>query len=175
VTAHVETIPALFQARVRMSVSRVALRQFDPASNEAGNPLTWGAWYDAARDVAGALIAWRIERRATVAILAANRLLWPIADLGSAFAGLASAGMHTTSTESQLRSLLTDCGARVLIVDSLEQLAKARAAVAGPDQRSFHCTTTAPATCWPGTTGWKRGAKPASRAPWPTSWRCARM
>lgn len=126
-----ETIPALFEARVAESGDMLALREYDAASGGFANALTWSAWHAASLDVAAALVAAGGERGASLAILANNRLLWPVAELGGAFAGMVTVGMYPTSSSPQLRALLFDAEVTILVVDSLEQLAKVREATAG--------------------------------------------
>jgi long-subunit acyl-CoA synthetase (AMP-forming) len=61
-----------------------------------------------------------------VAVLAGNRPCWPVADLGALMAGAVVAGVYPTAPAAQLRAVLADSGARVLVVDTAEQWEKAR-------------------------------------------------
>ncbi len=126
-----ETIPALFEARVAESGDTLALREYDAASGGFANALTWRAWHAASRDVATALVAAGGDRGASLAILASNGLLWPVAELGGALAGMVTVGIYPTSSSPQVRALLFDAEVTILVVDSLEQLAKVREATAG--------------------------------------------
>ena len=89
-----------------------------------GERYTWSEWYDASRKFAAALIDAGVQRGDRMAILAANRPLWPIADLGALLAGVVSVGIYPTSASSQVIEMLVDSEAKVLIVDSEEQVAK---------------------------------------------------
>lgn len=86
---------------------------------------TWGEWERASRQVAGALLDMGLAPGSRVAILAGNRPLWPVADLGILMAGMVSVGVYPTSAPTQVHRMLADCGADLLLVDSAEQLAKA--------------------------------------------------
>jgi long-chain acyl-CoA synthetase len=59
-----------------------------------------------------------------VAILAGNRMLWPVADLAVLMAGAVSVGIYPTSAPAQIVQQLTDSGAVAVVVDTAEQLAK---------------------------------------------------
>ena len=125
------TIPALFEARVAASGDTLALCEFAPATGELSRALTWRAWHTAALDVATACVAAGGARGASLAILAGNRLLWPLAELGGALAGMVTVGIYPTSAPSQVRALLQDAGVSLLVVDTAEQLAKVREATSG--------------------------------------------
>lgn len=76
------TIPALFEARVAASGDALALREFDASAGGFARELSWRAWHTAALDAATAIIAAGGARGAALAILAGNRVLWPLAELG---------------------------------------------------------------------------------------------
>ncbi len=89
-----------------------------------GEQYTWREWHDASRQFAAALIAGGVTRGERVAVLASNRPLWPIADVGALLAGVISVGVYPTSAPSQVIEMLADCEARLIVVDTREQLAK---------------------------------------------------
>jgi long-chain acyl-CoA synthetase len=89
-----------------------------------GERYTWNEWYEASRKFAAALIGAGVQRGDRIAVLAANRPLWPIADLGALLAGVVSVGIYPTNASSQVIEMLADCGAKVIVVDSVEQVAK---------------------------------------------------
>lgn len=124
------TIPALFEARVAASGDALALREFDASAGGFARELSWRAWHTAALDVATAIIAAGGARGAALAILAGNRVLWPLAELGGALVGLVTVGIYPTSAPAQVRALLQDAEVSLLVVDSVEQLAKVREATA---------------------------------------------
>jgi long-chain acyl-CoA synthetase len=89
-----------------------------------GECYTWSEWYVASRMFAAALVEAGVQRGDRIAVLAANRPLWPIADLGALLAGVVSVGIYPTSASIQVIEMLADSEAKVLIVDSEEQVAK---------------------------------------------------
>jgi long-chain acyl-CoA synthetase len=89
-----------------------------------GERYTWRAWYDASRNFAAALIDAGVQRGDRIAVLSANRPLWPIADVGALLVGVVSVGIYPTSASSQVIEMLADCEAKVLVVDTDEQLDK---------------------------------------------------
>ena len=113
-----------FRDRVAAHPERVALRPL------TGDAMTWRAWGDAAGQVTAALVTCGVSPGERVVVLAANHVVWPIADLGILEAGAVSVGAYPTSAPEQLLNIVNDSGARVLIVDDAEQLAKARAIAA---------------------------------------------
>lgn len=138
------TAVSLFLARAARHPERVAMRVLEGA--RAGDSLTWGGWAGEAWRFAAALIRAGHRPGEPVAILAGNGPAWPIADLGALLAGGVGVGIYPTSAPAQLAQILADCGAGVLVVDSGEQLAKARAVrAAAPTLRTIVCWEGAPA------------------------------
>lgn len=89
-----------------------------------GGTCTWSDWHREARAYAAALIDSGCMPGDTVAILAGNSTLWPIAEMGALMAGCISVGLCPTNTAVQAHERLSDCGARVLVVDHADQLRK---------------------------------------------------
>ena len=125
------TIPALFAERVASSGDAQALCEFDAATGSLVRTHSWREWREASLNVAAALIAAGGQPGASVAILAGNTVLWPIVELGAIQAGMVTVGGYPTASPVQLRELLVDSEAAVLVVDSPLQLDKARQAIAG--------------------------------------------
>ncbi len=125
------TVPAAFAARAAASGDRVAWRDWPEGGAAERRDVTWRAWDEASEAVAAALVADGLREGDVVAILAENSAVWPIIDIAGIRAGAITVGVYPTSAPSQVRALLEDCGARVLVVDSAEQLAKVRAALDG--------------------------------------------
>ena len=124
------TIPALFLARVAASGDDVALREFVSSTSTCVDAYTWREWSEVSLDVAASIISSGATVGETIAILAGNVALWPLADLGCMLAGLISVGIYPTASVAQVREVLADSGARIVIVDRRAQLEKVRLAVA---------------------------------------------
>jgi long-chain acyl-CoA synthetase len=112
----VTTIPVRFLDRASAHPDRVAIR----ADEEV---LTWGEWRHQAIAFAAAIDASDARDTGTVAILAGNTTVWPIADLGSLVSGRTTVGIYPTSAPAQIERMLEDCGAGIVVVDDRAQLA----------------------------------------------------
>lgn len=119
-----------FDERSRLTPDVVALEELH-CGGAADVSLTWAQWRDASRSLAAALITDDVQRGDSVAVIAGNRLVWPIADLGILMAGAVSVGVYPTSAPNQIRELLADCDAVAIVVDTVEQLDKVRAIASG--------------------------------------------
>ena len=124
----VDTAVGLFAERVQRSGDRVALRVLAAGGAPANISLTWNQWHEASRQFAAALIANGHQPGQSVAILAGNTPVWPIADLGVLMAGGVSVGLYPTSAPAQVRHILADAAARVVVADTAEQQDKLHAA-----------------------------------------------
>lgn len=111
-----------FRAQALRRREREAMRTLD------GEAISWGAWHEASRRFAAALLAAGVPRGARVAVLASNSPAWAIADVGALLAGMVGVGLYPTSAAEQVAAMLADSEARVVVVDTAEQLAKVRAA-----------------------------------------------
>lgn len=126
-----DTILATLARRAASHPHHEALRELASGGAPAERAMTWSEWHEAARAVAAVLVAEGFSPGDRVAVLAGNRLPWPVADVGIMLAGCVSVGIYPTSSASQLQALLADSGARALVVDEAGQLAKARRAREG--------------------------------------------
>ena len=127
------TMLDVFRERAERDGDRVAIEELAAAGAPRGDRrMTWREWHDASRCAAAALVAGGMRPGDAVAILAGNRMLWPVADLGVLMAGAVSVGVYPTSAPAQVAQQLADCAAVAAIVDTPAQLAKvleARAAL----------------------------------------------
>ncbi|HET7233544.1 MAG TPA: AMP-binding protein [Longimicrobium sp.] len=121
------TVVREFLRRVARQPDGIAYRTLAAGGAPADSALTWGEWAARARRFAAALVADGLQPGETVAILAGSSTLWPVADLGVLMAGCVSVGIYPTSAPAQVRQIVADCGARILVVDTHDQLAKALA------------------------------------------------
>jgi long-chain acyl-CoA synthetase len=119
------TAARAFLERAARHPDRVAYRTLAAGGAPRDEALTWGEWARASRRFAAALLADGLRPGDAVAVLAGSTTLWPVADLGVLLAGGVSVGLYPTSAPAQVRQILDDCGARVLVVDDDAQLAKA--------------------------------------------------
>ena len=122
-TAH-DTVLRRLLARAHATPQRAALRALVEGGAPADETLTWGGWAERARAAAAALVADGVAVGDVVAVLAGNRMLWPVAEYGALMAGAVSAGLVPTCTSAQLEALLADCRPSVVIVDGAFQLDK---------------------------------------------------
>lgn len=124
------TILQVFAERAALHPERVALRVPGAGGTGKGS-ITWISWLAQSRAVAGALVAGGVHPGQRVAVLAGNRPIWPIADLGILMAGGVSVGIYPTSAPAQVQQVLADSGAVAVIVDRREQLSKVLSVRAG--------------------------------------------
>ena len=132
----------VFRARVVRHPDRVALEELEMAGARRDARLTWREWHELATRVARALIRDGVQRGDAVAILAGNRNLWPIAELGVLMAGAVSVG--ASGDGAQIAGELADCHAVAAIVDTtakLQQLISHRGEL--PDLRVVVCEDAA--------------------------------
>jgi long-chain acyl-CoA synthetase len=115
-----ETLPQMFQARVRASGNCEAYRQFDTTTN------IWigYSWQQVALRVQRWRAALRQEPQqqgARVAILLPNGLDHVCADLASLSEGLVPVPLHVVDNAENLAFVVADCGASLLFVESAER------------------------------------------------------
>ena len=73
-----------------------------------------------------ALAGLGIERGDHVALVSESRYEWPITDLATLGLGAVLVPIYPTLTAGQIHGILENCGARVLVVSDMTQLAKVR-------------------------------------------------
>ena len=143
-----ETMLTAFLGRARQTPDLVAIEELAVGGAPADLSLTWAQWREASRSLAAALVADGVEGGDHVAILAGNRVMWPVAEIGILMAGGVSVGVYPTSAANQVRDVLADCEAVAIVVDAPDQLEKVLA-VAHELPRLHRIVTAAPAK--PGT------------------------
>lgn len=116
-----DTIVGRFRRRVAEQPGRTALRHH---LDGRWQRMTWGDYGAAVAETAAGLVDLGIQRGDRVAIAAANRPEWQIADLAIMSIGAVSVPIYPTSSSSQVAFVLANSGSRVCFVDDPEQLAK---------------------------------------------------
>jgi long-chain acyl-CoA synthetase len=116
-----DTIARVFRATARAHPHRPALWWRD--ENE-WSALTWSEYEIAVDEVAAGLASQKLDVGARVAILSTNRPEWHIADLAVMSMGLVTVPVYPTSAASQVAYILRHSGARVCIVEDVNQLSK---------------------------------------------------
>jgi len=149
------TMLDVFRERVERDGDRVALEELAAGGARRDRRLTWREWHEASRHVAAALVRAGVAPGDAVAILAGNRALWPVAELGVLMAGAVSVGLYPTSAPAQVEQILGDCGAVAAIVDTPAQLAKVLAARAALPRLRLVVCEDAPAGDRAGATAWR--------------------
>ncbi len=94
---------------------------------DAVEELSSQEFFDRIRDFSLGLGALGVEPGARVAILSDSRPEWLIADLAALTAGAVTAPIYPTLPDGQVRYILADSGARVVVVADETQAAKVRA------------------------------------------------
>lgn len=116
------SVHALFRERVRELGDRPALRSLPEGGSARPETLSWSRWARESRAVSAALVRQGLETGDAVGVLAGNRVLWPVTDLGAVGAGAVGVGLYPTSAPAQIQEVLSDCGARIAVVDTPERL-----------------------------------------------------
>ena len=100
----------------------------DAEAEEAWKPITSDEAYGRVRALAARLAQWGVKKGDRVALLSENRWEWPVTDFAVLALGAVDVPLYTTLTAEQVGYMLRDCGARVAVVSSWEQVEKVRAA-----------------------------------------------
>lgn len=116
-----------FLARCDRFPDALAYAVYPTGARTPSQMLTWGEWRDASLACAARLIDAGIEPGDRVAILAGNRLLWPVVDVALQLVRAVGVGLYPTSAPAQIEALLRDSGARLLFTDSAARVADIRA------------------------------------------------
>ena len=89
--------------------------------------VTWAEYWEQSSLVAHGLASLGVEPGDRVAIHSENRPEWLFADLGSLAARAISVGVYPANPPEEVRHLLADSGAKVLVAEDQEQVDKALA------------------------------------------------
>lgn len=117
-----DTLAKLFRKKCHERGSEiVALREKDLG---IWRDYSWAEYYEGARQVGSALIALGLAKGDRIGILSDDNKEWVFCDLGAQCAGIWSVGFYPTLQTNQLSYQVSDCEAKLLIVENEEQLDK---------------------------------------------------
>jgi long-chain acyl-CoA synthetase len=119
-----DTVSARIAARAARDPDAVALRE-----KRLGiwQEITWARYWEQVQLVAHGLLALGVTAGDRVAIHSENRPEWLFADVGATTARAVTIGLYPTNPSAEVRYLLADSGAKVLIAEDQEQVDKALA------------------------------------------------
>ncbi|MEV8412969.1 AMP-binding protein [Streptomyces niveus] len=124
------SVAALFIERVAATPDAEAYRYPVPPAAGQGpddwKSLSWGQAAVRVYAVAAGLMALGVRPEERVALAAATRVEWILADLGVMCAGAATTTVYPSTNTEECAYILADSESRVLIAEDAEQLAKAR-------------------------------------------------
>jgi long-chain acyl-CoA synthetase len=112
---------SIWQGRVHEFADRAAFRF---RRDGVWQSLTWRQADQAAREIAAGLLALGLESGDRVALLCQTRLEWLLCDVAIAMAGLVSVPIYPSSTAEDCTFIIGDSGARAVIAEDQEQIAK---------------------------------------------------
>ncbi|MFI8090217.1 AMP-dependent synthetase/ligase [Streptomyces sp. NPDC086080] len=123
------TVAALFLERVAATPDAEAYRYpVPPASGEGPDDwksYTWASASERVHAIAAGLIELGVQPEERVALAAATRAEWILADLGILCAGAATTTIYPQTNADESAYILSDSQSRVLIAENAEQAAKA--------------------------------------------------
>jgi long-chain acyl-CoA synthetase len=90
---------------------------------------TWQQMYDAARDVAAALVDLGVEPGRTVAIMATNRIEHLVADMGAVLAGAVPMSIYNTLSHEQIAFIAGQARPAAVFVETADHLDRWRTAL----------------------------------------------
>ena len=121
------TINARFAETAQRHAGRPALTSKPPGS-KTWETLTYGQAAARVRAVSLGLRALGVERGDRVALLSENRPEWVITDLAILAAGAVAVPVYPTLPAGQVAHILSDSGAKVIVVENAKQAAKVESA-----------------------------------------------
>jgi long-chain acyl-CoA synthetase len=113
----------------RPAYSDKAVSTGSTSGNDEWRTFTWQQMYDAARDVAAALIDVGVEPGRTVAIMATNRIEHLVADLGAVLAGAVPMSIYNTLSPEQIAFIAGQSRPAAVFVETADHLERWRTAL----------------------------------------------
>lgn len=123
-TVDSDTLPKVFQLRVKQYQDRVALRE---KKFGIWRDVSWREFDANVRRLAYAMIMAGYKRGDRIAVIGWNSPEWVYVDLATQSIGGISIGVYSTSASDQVEYVLEHSGARLFFVENEEQLDKALA------------------------------------------------
>ncbi|MFJ2962810.1 AMP-dependent synthetase/ligase [Streptomyces collinus] len=124
------SVAGLFLERVTATPDAEAYRYPVPSSAGQGpddwKSLNWAQAAERVYAIAAGLIELGVRPEQRVALAAATRIEWILADLGIMCAGAATTTVYPQTNADESAYILSDSESRVLIAENAEQLAKAK-------------------------------------------------
>lgn len=124
------SVATLFIERVAATPDAEAYRYPVPPASGQGpddwKSLSWGQAAVRVYAIAAGLVALGVRPEERVALAAATRVEWILADLGVMCAGAATTTVYPSTNAEECAYILADSESRVLIAEDAAQLAKAR-------------------------------------------------
>jgi long-chain acyl-CoA synthetase len=121
--AGVRSVADLFRLRGAKDGQRVAaLRKV----SGAWKPMTWSELASLAEDAAWGFFALGVKPGDKVALISNTRVEWTVADMGIAHGAAVSVPIYHSSLPEDIRYILQNCGAGVVVVEDDKQLRKLR-------------------------------------------------
>lgn len=115
------SLPQRIRARAAAKPDGIAMREKNLGLWE---PVTWADYWDAASLVGHALLWLDIAPGDRIAVHSENRREWLFCDIGITAARAATVGLYPTNPAPEVRHVLADSGARLIVVEDQEQLDK---------------------------------------------------
>lgn len=126
--AEARTLPDLFRLRCETSAGAPAIYE---KRDGTWTPMSWTGFFDEARRVARGLAELGVKRGDRVAVLGPTKSPWAIYDMAAQLLGAVSFGIYPKQTIEQIRYLLEHSEAKVILVDSQDELESVLAAAKG--------------------------------------------
>ncbi|HET7690257.1 MAG TPA: AMP-dependent synthetase/ligase [Nocardioidaceae bacterium] len=100
---------------------------FSRRTAEGWTDVTAAEFHDLVRDVGKGFIAAGVGPGDRLAILSRTRFEWTVVDYAAWYVGAASVPIYETSSEEQIHWILSDSGARAIVVESSDHLGRVNA------------------------------------------------
>lgn len=114
-----QTLPGLFEARLKRSPDKPAFRQFDADANEWVE-RTWSQFHKDAACWQGALDNEGLKAGDRVGIMVRNSIEWALLDIAALSSGLVVVPIFIKESHENIRHILNDAQVRLLVVEDAD-------------------------------------------------------